>query len=77
MFETSKLRGRIVEKYGTLRAFAAAVGNSYSFISLYMNGQKVLDQKMIDSWAAALDIPSNEYQDYFFTKKVHDTEIMR
>ena len=76
MFETSKLRGRIVEKYGTLRAFAAAVGNSYSFVSQYMNGQKVLDQKMIDSWAAALDIPSNEYQFYFFTKKVHESELV-
>lgn len=76
MFETAKLRGRIVEKYGTLKAFAAAVGNSESFISQYMNGKKVLDQRMIESWAAALDIPSSEYDVYFFVRKVHDMELV-
>ena len=73
MFETSKLRGRIVEKFGTLKAFAKAVHNSESFISQYMNGKKILDQKMIDRWANALEIPANEYDEYFFTKKIHET----
>ena len=71
MFDTSKLRGRIVEKFGTLKAFAKVVHNSESFISQYMNGKKILDQRMIDSWANALDIPSTEYDAYFFTKKIH------
>ena len=73
MYETAKLRGRIVEKFGTLKAFAAAVHNSESFISQYMNGKKILDQRMIDNWAGALEIPTNEYNDYFFTKKIHET----
>ena len=73
MFDTSKLRGRIVEKFGTLKAFAKAVHNSESFISQYMNGKKILDQKMIDSWANALEIPAAEYDEYFFTKKIHET----
>lgn len=73
MFETSKLRGRIVEKFGTLKAFSKAVHNSESFISQYMNGKKILDQKMIDSWASALEIPTTEYDEYFFTKKIHET----
>ena len=73
MFETSKLRGRIVEKFGTLKAFAGAVHNSESFISQYMNGKKILDQKMIDCWANALEIPTAEYKEYFFTKKIHET----
>lgn len=73
MFETAKLRGRIVEKFGTLKAFAAAVHNSESFISQYMNGKKILDQKMIDRWASALDIPADKYNEYFFTKKIHET----
>ena len=73
MFETSKLRGRIIEKFGTLKAFAKAVHNSESFISQYMNGKKILDQKMIDRWANALDIPTTEYDEYFFTKKIHET----
>ena len=72
MFETAKLRGRIVEKFGTLKAFAAAVHNSESFISQYMNGKKILDQEMIDNWAGVLEIPVSEYPDYFFVRKIHD-----
>lgn len=72
MFETAKLRGRIVEKFGTLKAFAAAVHNSESFISQYMNGKKILDQEMIDNWAGVLEIPVCEYPDYFFVRKIHD-----
>ena len=77
MFDTSKLRGRIVEKYGTISAFAGVVHNSVSFISQYLHGKKTLDQRMIDKWAGALDIPSSEYDAYFFTKKVHDIEQMQ
>ena len=73
LFETSKLRGRIVEKFGTMKAFSKAVHNSESFISQYMRGKKILDQRMIDSWAEALDIPATEYDVYFFTKKIHET----
>ena len=73
LFETAKLRGRIVEKFGTLKAFARAVHNSESFVSQYMTGKKILDQRMIDNWAAALDIPVTEYDVYFFTKKIHET----
>lgn len=72
MFETAKLRGRIVEKFGTLKAFSAAVHNSESFISQYMNGKKILDQEMIDNWAGVLEIPVSEYPDYFFVRKIHE-----
>ena len=76
MFETSKLRGRIVEKFGTISKFAEAASSSVSFVSQYLNGHKVLDQKVIDKWAETLDIPVNEYDQYFFVKKVHDMERM-
>ena len=74
MYDTSKLRGRIVEKYGTQNAFADAINNSISFISQYLNGKKKLDQPTIDKWADALDISAEEIPVFFFTKKVHDTE---
>jgi len=74
MYDTSKLRGRIVEKYGSQTAFAEAVGNSVSFISQYMNGKKQLDQTTMDKWIDALQIPDDEIRLYFFTKKVHETE---
>ena len=74
MFETSKLRGRIIEKFGTLSAFAREVSNSMTFISLYMNGKTQLDQKTMDEWITVLDIPNDEIDQYFFAPKVHETE---
>lgn len=74
MFDTSKLRGRIVELYGSMTAFSEKVGNSISFISQYMNGKKQLDQKTMDKWIIALSIPSDEIRAYFFTPKVHEIE---
>ena len=70
MYDTSKLRGRIVEKYGSLGNFAKAVGCSLSFLSLYINGKKKLDQPRIDRWANALDIESADIYNYFFIRKV-------
>lgn len=70
MYDTSKLKGRIVEKFGTQGAFAERVHCSLSFLSLYMNGKKKLDQPTMDTWIKALDIPENEIHLYFFTHKV-------
>lgn len=74
MFDTSKLRGRIIEKYGTISKFAGAANSSISYISQYLNGHKVLDQKVINKWAEVLEIPVSEYDQYFFTPKVHEME---
>ena len=71
MYDTSKLKGRIVEKFGTQGAFAEKVHCSLSFLSLYMNGKKKLDQPTMDSWIKALEIPENEIHLYFFTHKVY------
>lgn len=74
MFDTSKLRGRIVEKFGSQTAFAEASGNSISFISQYMNGKTQLDQKTMNKWIELLEIPADEIQAYFFTHAIHETE---
>lgn len=74
MFETSKLRGRIVEIFGSQSAFSEAVGSSISFISQYLNGKKQLDQATMNRWINALMIPAEEIKVYFFTPKVHETE---
>lgn len=73
MFDTSKLRGRIIEKFGSQNAFAEASHRSVSFISQYLNGKTSLDQKIIDEWVNLLDIPYYEIDQYFFIKKVHET----
>lgn len=72
MYETSKLRGRIVEKYGSQAKFAEAVGCSLSFLSQYLNGKKKLNQPRMDKWVEALDIDSDDIYDYFFVRKVHE-----
>lgn len=74
MFDTNKLRGRIVEKFGSQTAFSQVVGNATSYISLYLCGKTVLSQDTIAKWAAALDIPPEELDAYFFTPKVHEME---
>lgn len=74
MYETSKLRGRIIEKFGSQKDFAKSVHSSITFVSLYLNGHTNLNQKTIDKWVTALDIDVSEIPIYFFTKEVHETE---
>lgn len=74
MFETNKLRGRIIEVFGSQSNFAKAVNRPISFVSMYLNGHKNLDQQSIFKWAKALSIPAGEIDDYFFKLKVHETE---
>lgn len=74
MYETAKLRGRIVECYGSQRAFCRDANKSVSFVSQYMCGKKFLDQRDIDKWIRLLKIPDEEIPAYFFTTKVHESE---
>lgn len=74
VFDTSKLRGRMVEKYGSQTAFAEKTGNSTSYVSLYLNNKTQLDQTTMDKWIEDLAIPADEIKAYFFTPKVHETE---
>ena len=74
MFETSKLRGRIVEKYKYLGEFAKAIGKELRFVSSYLNNQRNLSQQDIVDWAKALDISDEDIPLYFFVKEVHETE---
>lgn len=71
-FDYSKLRGRIIEKYGSQSAFARAMGWSERTLSLKMNNLRAWTQKDIMKAADLLDIPENEIQDYFFKQKVQN-----
>lgn len=68
VYNTAKLKGRIVEKFGTQSAFAQAVNRTKAYVSLYMNGKVYLDQRTIDEWADILDIPGDDIYAYFFAK---------
>lgn len=74
MFDTNKLRGRIIEKFGSQRAFCDVVGCSVAYLSNYLNGKAQLSQETIAKWADTLEIISSELDLYFFTPLVHEIE---
>lgn len=73
-FDYNKLRGRIVEKCGTLENFANAINVSSHTISKYMNNKIPWKQTNIDAAVKVLDIPPEEISVYFFTPRVQNLE---
>lgn len=70
----SKLRGRIVEKFGSISAFAKAYGISVNSMSKKLNGQTAFSVEDITKMSdvSLLDIQPEQYHAYFFTEKVHE-----
>ena len=66
-YKYRKLRGRIIEKYGTFSAFAKAIKLSKVTVSNKMTGNTGFSQDDIYKWSNILDIPVEEYGSYFFT----------
>ncbi|MFR0778592.1 MAG: DUF739 family protein [Zhenhengia sp.] len=73
-FDYSKLRGKIVEKYGTQCLFAKALGVSERTLSLKLNGRIYFTQIEIKRILELLDVDSNCVNTYFFTEKVQKIE---
>lgn len=65
-FEYRKLKGRIIEKYNSQAAFAAALGTTEQTISRKMNAVTSFSTDDIKKWSELLEIKSNEIGDYFF-----------
>lgn len=72
-FDYSELRGRIIAKFGSIKAFAKAYGISNVTMSNKLNGKIAISMDDIVKMSAPelLDIPPIEYHIYFFTRKVH------
>ena len=70
MFVYNKLRGRIIEKYGSMKVFAAAIGLSLNSLSRKLNNKVDISREEIVFWAELLDIPAEEYGAYFFAREV-------
>lgn len=66
MYQYNKLKGKIVEKYGTRKAFAAAVGISENSLSLKLNGKTGFSQEDIEKWSKLLGISFDEYPSFYF-----------
>lgn len=73
-FDYRKLRGRIVEKFGTVGNFASALGVTPETMSLRFSGKRSWKQSDIIKAMELLDIPPVEIDAYFFTLVVQDIE---
>ena len=65
-YKYDKLRGRIVEKYGSQERFAEIIGISPNSMSKKMNGKTGFSQRDIVKWSELLGIKKAEYSEYFF-----------
>ena len=66
-YSYDKLRGRIVEIYGSQENFAKRLGISCNSLSKKMTGKTGFSQKDIIKWSRLLHIKSEDYGTYFFT----------
>ena len=69
-FDYSKLRGKIVEKYGNQSNFASALGISENTLSLKMNNKVRFTTDDITTISRLLEINAGEIGRYFFALKV-------
>lgn len=70
----SKLRGRIVERYGTIKEFSDTVQISRTALSLSLNNKRAFSQQEMLRILELLNIQENEIGSYFFTELVQKHE---
>lgn len=70
MFDYSKLKGRIIEKFGSNKAFAQALGKSEVLVSKKLNNKSEFSRKTMLEWGDKLDISADEFGVFFCTLKV-------
>lgn len=74
-FDYRKLRGKIIESYGTQSKFAKALGVSDRTLSLKLNNKIYFSQDEIKKCANLLNIDLEKIQLYFFKEKVQNIEL--
>lgn len=70
MYNYNKLSGRITEKFGNQRGFAANIGVTEITISNKLTGKRGFSQEDIEQWMSALEIDRQQIHEYFFSPKV-------
>lgn len=63
----SRLIGKIVEKYGSRRAFARELGISETTLSLKLDGKYDFKESEIRKTISLLEIPDHKIGFYFFS----------
>lgn len=69
-FDFSKLIGRIIERYGSRKAFAEALGISDGTLSGKLNNKVKFSTLEIKQACSLLEIAPEEIGQYFFEPKV-------
>lgn len=65
-YDYSKLKGRIIEKYGTQENFAKAIGKTQTTTSFKINGKRLWNQEEIIKAIELLDLSKDDIVEYFF-----------
>ena len=66
LYSYNKLRGRIIERYGSQQKFADILGISSTSMSKKMQCKTGFSQEDIEQWAKLLDIDRADFSEYFF-----------
>lgn len=70
VFRYNKLRGRIVEVFGSQAKFAEKIGLSEQIITAKLAGRSSFTQDNIVAWCEALNIDQADIGSYFFAYEV-------
>ena len=73
-FNYDKLRGKIIEQFGTQGKFAKELKVSQRTLSLKLNNRIFFSQDEIARISELLNIAPEEITEYFFNKKVQNIE---
>ena len=68
MFNYRKLRGRIIDIYGSQKKFSETIDLSEQSITAKLNGRSDFSQADILKWSDALLIDKNDIGTYFFNQ---------
>ena len=74
VYDYSKLKGRIVEKFSTRENFAKSLGVTTKTISEKLNNKTIWKQPEISKTMELLSISGKDIESYFFKKKTHGAE---
>lgn len=66
-YSYNKLRGRIIEKFGSQENFSKEINLSKTSLSMKMTGQTGFSQNDIQKWSQVLEISTEEIGEYFFS----------
>ncbi|MBR5948348.1 MAG: DUF739 family protein [Clostridia bacterium] len=75
MFDFNKLRGRIVEKYGSIEKFAKAMDVSATTLGRKLSAKSTFTHDEIVKACRLLEIPFKEVHIYFFAETVKKTSL--